>query len=243
LGTWFRVSASPWRWPGLVWKYWQMWNLALALNQVKTERRQWERQRQITAATAGLYQGLEKETARFSGKVDELEDMLGALAREVEGRLETADATTVTDVLYWQLVEGPGAEAEQAAAAIGGLGQQLSRPDDAVLESLFSAGLERMEEVQSLAAADILLLLYPTPDGLAGWWRSQLEAAAPLWPDDQGLAPASGPVDLVLVCGAGALALGQALGEQDSGRWIETADLQRLTLLRVRGPMVIDNSS
>ena len=188
--TWVTLLLRPWRWPRLAARYRQLERLAQQLQQVRLERAAWQWQLAQDDASDALYTALAGEVGQWQRRADELRQMLLSLQRVLASEVThwpaaVANPETYLPQRYAQLVDSPIQEAAWAAQYVGGLGEQLSWPDDGFLEPLRLAGRERLATMGPFGAVDTLALLYPRPEELAAWWQQQWAMAAPLWRFDE----------------------------------------------------------
>lgn len=188
--TWVTLLLRPWRWPRLAVHYQQLERLAQQLQQVRLERVAWQKQLAQDEASDALYTALAGEVGQWQRRAEELRQMLLSLQRILATEATHWPPTLVNPETYLsqryaQLVDSPVQEAAWAAQYIGGLGEQLSRPDDGFLEPLRLAGRDRLAAMGPFRAVDTLALLYAQPEELAAWWQQQWAMAAPLWRFDE----------------------------------------------------------
>ena len=241
-GRWVAALIRPWRWPLLVWHYWQIQQLARELVHHLRQQVRLEHERMVMAVLEIAYETMQAQIKHRQAQVDELQQMLGHLQRQVDAQLKADAQRSPLEALFDTFVDTPGAEATNAAAAVGGLGQQLTRPDDAILPLLMAAGRERLAGIGQLTAADALALLLPDAESQAGWWEQQWLDALPLWPFDETAVTdelRSYQVELAFVVARGVHAFKQWLGPAaqppiEDGQWLEQPDPERVLLVRLR---------
>ncbi len=246
--AWLRIALRPWRWPTYGWRYWQLRQTGQQMSQVMVQQAARRRQEVVQRAVRQALSELERIAWRIHGQVEEVGDMLNNLAAEVEQGLSHPIPSTALQeeeetglpipwLLYKRLAPDPAAEAETAAAAIGGLGRQLQALDDALWPPLAQAGARRLAADASFTTVDALLAnLQEAP--LLEVWRNGWEAAAPLWRYDETRLTETARAyhrQQTFICGAGALMLADLLGESvNEATWLQSADRERLFVVRAR---------
>lgn len=249
--AWLRVAFRPWRWPFYLWRYWQLRQAGQQLSEIL--RRQAGRRRQETIQAA-IRQAL-CETERLiwhkHNQVEEIGDLLSALARELSQEVSAAylaeDAICATGLTSWlptpwslyeRLAPDPAAEAISAAAACGGLGQQLNRLDERIGVTLTQFGAKRLTAVKRFTTVDILLAALSVKEPLLTIWQNGWEAASPLWRYDEARLNESARAwqrQRAFVCGGDAPSLADLLGDAaEAITWIDSADREQLFVLRAR---------
>lgn len=248
---WIKPLFQPWRWPRLIWSYWQLHTMGQHVCHLLLQQAQQEWEQVTTAVLHHLYTGFSKTITHVSGQVDELDDMLNSLAQQLIEpdddtfpALQMGTATNLIDTLYNQIVESPRLEATAAATAIGGLGQQLRFPDDAIFETLQQFAQERLAVIEEKTAVDLLLLHHPSHTSLLTWWETQLHEAAPLWKFDEtscGDYQRSQLNSLTLVATADAFRLRDQLQLPDEANvhWLPNNDASQIIILRLQGGIPI----
>ncbi len=169
--------------------------------------------------------------------------MLGCLQGEIGDWRQVLDGdrslVVLVTILYPLVVKEPKVEAERAAEALGGMGQQFLKLDDEpVMQALQRCGRERLAPVANYSAAQLLSLLHPTPENLGQWWQGFWQQATPLWRYDPTRLPervrAQGTT-LACLCGQGANRFLKPEMLSSEMRCLETGDPEHLFLLRLRG--------
>ncbi|MCI0728544.1 MAG: hypothetical protein L0332_17740 [Chloroflexi bacterium] len=242
--AWLGPVFRPWRWPRLAWRYVQLRGLGRQLVRLCQQQAARRRQQAMAKALIHATDELEKLARRCYSQVEEIGEMLGYLKKVISAwTLEVGaepGGQPLIARLYGQLVADPQIEAEAAAAAIGGLGQQLIALDDAILAPLQQVAMEQLAGLDGLLAVDILHLLYPTPGELAAWWRACWEQAAPLWRHDPARLPERARAQeaaFTAVSGAAVNRLAPLLPE--TARSLESGDRERIVVLRLRGGLTV----
>lgn len=250
---WRRVALRPWRWPYYLWRYWQLRQAGRQLSQIYMRQAARRRQEAIQTATRQAVSELERIAWRVNGQVEEVGDMLAALAQALAQDApclrqpsDAADGISSEEGwlptpwrLYPRLVPDPAQEAVVAAAAAGGLGQQVQQLDDeGLLAALSRYSAERLAAVNTLTTSDVLLATLPEGMSLEAIWQNGWDAASPLWRyDETRLAESArgGHRQHAFVCGGGATALADFLGTAANDvTWIEGGDRERLFVVRAR---------
>jgi len=247
--AWLRAVFSPWRWPELGWRYWQLAQNCRRWADTQDRRRQLIWQQARLAATARFYTELQGLVRQFDSQVEEIGEMLTMGQAALWAKpLSVPEA----DLAAWALMrDGSVQEAALAVKAVGGLGRQLSRLDDAILGDLLATGRARFSNIGGLTAVEALQQQVDTPDKLVGWWLEMTSLATPLWRYDeteQAALRQARPDELLLFCGAEVSRLESALGPaRQHERRVLAADRERLIVLRLRGgiplPQVADENA
>lgn len=146
----------------------------------------------------------------------------------------------VSTVLYPLLVKEPKAEAERAAEALGGMGQQFLKLDDEpVMRALQHCGRERLTPVRQLHRGPTSFSPAPSPRKLANGGKVSGDRLHPsgvmtrffVCRNEFGLQGTT----LAYLCGQGANRFLKPEVFSSEMRCLETTDLEHLFLLRVRG--------
>ncbi len=253
--SWLSVAFRPWRWPALAWRY-RQWQIA-GPQWSRLLKRQAVFQRQLIinrAVRQGLIE-LSQITRRVYGQVEEVGQMLHFLAEEVVGPYPSPDPRPeaeldeesclwplvqlpIPEALYTQLVDNPADEAIMAAAACGGLGQQVARLDETIGTALQQLAARRMNGVRGITAVDALLSWIEDADQMPSHWRSAWAAARPLWRVDETRLDETTRAQngrITALCGLSAPALAHLLPplDEELACW-ESAERERLWLVRAR---------
>ncbi|MBX3057914.1 MAG: hypothetical protein KF770_15720 [Anaerolineae bacterium] len=252
--NWTAATLRPWRWPGLVWRYGQMQQAGWQLCHILRQQAALKRQCLLNKTSRQAMSELRQITRRVSGQVEEVGEMLQYLAGEwaghgeQKGKAQAVRAATscqwpgialpVPHALYPQLIPDDAAEAVAAAAALGGLGQQVTGLDDAIGAGLHRFGEQRLAGVWHLTAADALMAWAGDHEQLQVRWQEAWDAACPLWRVDEARLAESVREQNgwgTAVCGADAHLLADLLPETDGNMtWLPSGDRKRLWLARVR---------
>jgi hypothetical protein len=275
LFAWLRLAFKPWQWPYLAWRYWQLCSIGQQLTLVYYHQAVRRRQRAMMLATIHASVELEQIARHCLGQAEEIGDMLNYLKREIgdQGPVTSAssvqalsrvegteikqspnlqsDEVALIATLWSRMVEDPRVEAEMAAAALAGLGQQLVKLDDgAVLASLQASAEKQLARLSHFSAARVIPLLYSTQEAVNQWWQGLWEEATPLWRYDATRLPErtlTQQMTLACLCGSGATNLVEAYHEflPPDIRAMENDDhagddyldneRQQIFLLRLRG--------
>jgi hypothetical protein len=135
-------------------------------------------------------------------------------------------------------VPDEAAEAITAAAVLGGLGQHVTRLDDAIGTALSRLGGERLAAVWQLTAVDALLAWADEPERLQTRWQEAWEAARPLWRVDEARLDEITRAQngrITAVCGPNIHTLANVLPESNGPiTWLEADDREYLWLVRLR---------
>lgn len=248
---WVKPLLQPWHWPTFIWGYWQLHTMGQHVCHLLHQQAQQEWEQVTTAVLHHLYTRFGKTIAHVTSQADELDDMLNSFAQrliEPDGdtfpALQLGTATNLIDTLYNQIIESPRLEAAAAAAIIGGLGQQLRFPNDAIFEKLQQFAQERLAAIEEKTAVDLLLLHHPSRTSLLTWWETQLQEAAPLWKYDEtscGDYQRSQINSLTLVATADALRLRDQLQLPNEANihWLPNTDTKQIIILRLQGGIPI----
>lgn len=245
LFPWIWVACRPWRWPRLVWHYWRLRAMGQQLRLVYHHQAIRRRQQAMMAATLHACTELEQIVRRLYSQTEEIGDMLHCVKRAIGdwqvGIQAEAALLPIASVLYSSLVKDSQQEAEMAAAAVGGLGEQLTDLDDKrLLTALRQVAAAQLVKVEAYSAVSIIQRLHPTPEALCQWWQNLWEDASPLWRYDPTSLPE--PIraqETALTCLLGVDA--PSLVQTSPGllppdvRLVESSDLKRLFVLRLRG--------
>lgn len=251
--SWLWELLRLWRWPFLIRRYWQLRQAGRRLSQIYERQAARRRQEAIQTAIRQAICELEGIAWRVHSQVEEVGDMLQALAQMLTQdtpclpylQLETEAVTAgsgrlpVLWPLYPRLVPDPAQEAVTAAAAVGGLGQQVQQLDDeALLAALNRFSTERFKAVNTLNTTHALLATLPKERSLLASWQDGWDAASPLWRYDETRLPENaraGHQHHTFVCGGGAISMADLLGvAAENVTWIESSDRERLFVVRVR---------
>ena len=241
---WLPVLFSPWRWPEMLVQYRRMQEAGKRLVRQVRQYQNYTLLAENLSAVERVYSQLELDLQRLALQVEEIGEMLLHLREEISRKMNpSAQQAKVINAL-WQSLENrwlyPNQEAARAAGVIGGLGDQLSHLDDAILGKLLAEGRDRMMEVARMTAVEALFTLYTTPEAQQEWWREAQEKAAPLWSYDPARLSESergNQNSLLLVCApqAGELRERLQLPETADQRWVAGSDRERIWILRLRG--------
>jgi len=248
--AWLKVCIRPWHWPQLVWHFGKIWQGEQQLSTILTQQAILKRQRiQIETARQGVIE-LSKIIQHIESQVDEVEQMLASLSREVSIHRSRDNAVgngvtqlplvnlPVPDSLYTQLVPDEAGEARLAAERLGGLGQLVTKLDDTLLEPLRRIAEERLTSVYDQSVVNILNALVDS----AGEQRKQgqfaWDTACPMWRIDEACLDEitrSQPDQFTSVCGLDAQHLLDWLPHTDRDVIPLAANgKERLWLIRVR---------
>lgn len=246
LRHWFYLCWQPWRWPHLIWYYWQLCQLGQQLTLVLIQQAQQRRQVVLSAAVRRTLLELDKLTQHWQSHVEEIGEMITYLKTKLshtEWQIFD-EAAPYLQTIYDKNAHSLKETAQFAASIIGGLGTQLEQLDDAIIHPLYQAGIEQLSWIQTLTAVDILSHQYPNEQTQQQWFRTTWQAAAPLWPLNEAQIPQTQQIttsQFTIICGAGATqlptklphaALSTVMAHQF--HTIETPDHEQLTLLRCR---------
>jgi hypothetical protein len=246
--TWVGIFLRPWRWLRLAWQYWQLRALGQQLANLYQHQARRRREHTVWLTTVHAYLELEQMSGHYLGQVDEIGDMLAYLEREIGHWRVAAQGDglqeTIVTVLYPKLTGVAVEEAEMAAAAIGGLGQQLTELDDRVLlESLKAYAAKRMAPLTEYAAASLLPIIYTPPEQLTQWWQGFWEQATPLWRYDPARLPErvrTQETTQACLCGQNVSLLADVVPDllSPTVRLLEIRDQEHLALIRFRSGLM-----
>ncbi|MCA9998473.1 MAG: hypothetical protein KDE56_22075 [Anaerolineales bacterium] len=240
---WLRLCIQPWRWPRLIWLYWQLRQMGQQLSYVLLRQAEQRRKQVLSTAVRHTLLNLNKQVQHWLSHVEEIGEMVAHLRRSISSQTEPkVEPLPFWPELYKAYVTDAKAEAQLAANGIGGLGTQLQHLDDAILEPLRQVGLSRLSWLDQLTAVDLLTAHYPTAAARQQWWQIAWQEAAPLWPFDEtqiAETERSTITEWTVLAAAAAEQLLTVLPEQHAliSRPIQTleiADHERLILLRFR---------
>ncbi len=241
--AWVSCLIRPWRWPRLLWDYWQLRSIGQQLTLIYRHQAQQRRQAAALLTTRHAYMALDQIVRHCLCQVEEIGDMLGCLQSEIGDWRQTMEGdrslVVLVTILYPLLFKEPKVEAERAAEALGGMGQQFLKLDDEpVMQALQRCGRERLAPITNYTAAQLLSLLHPAPENLGQWWQGFWQQATPLWRYDPTRLPervrAQGTT-LACLCGQGANRFLKPEMLSPEMRCLETGDPEHLFLLRLRG--------
>ncbi|MCP4425334.1 MAG: hypothetical protein GY803_12635 [Chloroflexi bacterium] len=253
---WLRIIWRVWQWPQLVWQYWQLRQLGLRLAGLLAQQSARQREQASRAVVARLMAELARLARQEHSRAAEVGEMLACWREEIREKGEIKDekeengvaaaALPIPDELYGRLITDPEREAVLATEAIGGLGRQLERLDDAIMIPLAKLAGERMAKVWTVTAVDILDALLPAANEWQTWQQTAWQAATPLWRYDEGQLSETarrGNWAGAYLIGAGADRLpaiwadldGEVFTELDQPcHWLPSADHSRLIIIRLR---------
>jgi hypothetical protein len=252
--AWLRMAVRPWAWPALAWRYWQIQRALGQMGIVLTQQAVLQRHIiQNKMSRQGLSE-LIPILRRVYDQVEEVGEMLASLTRQNDtSPTETGPPfhgdpplvqITAPDGLYEQLVPDAAAEAVVAAAAIGGLGQQIRLLDDTIETPLLRLGGERLVTLWQVGCAEVLKTRL-TNEALKVHCRFAWEAACPLWRVDEARLAESQRSQvngLTAVCGHNSQQLAAYLPDEDGSLWLmESEDREFLWLVRVRAGLVLSH--
>lgn len=265
--AWGAAILRPWHWPRLAWLYSRWQRFGPQLNRILYQQAVRRRQKAINTAVRQALNDLEKNLRRLQSQVEEIGEMLAYLTAEAdaafpapashpEAHAETAlnlnsqspivhlnahgevSNLRIPSSLYHHLIPNDAVESVTAAAAIGGLGQQVDRLDDTILEALTRLGRQRLEEVWQLTAVDIFTTVAKDDDQRQQWWRALWQMARPLWRIDEtqlGEAERASHNRISSVSGASVPLLPDLLpNASESIQWLPSKDQERILLIRAR---------
>ncbi len=244
--AWLVAGWRFWRWPRLAWQQWQMQQDGQQLSQILSRQAAQRRRQIVETAVRQAWAELGGNVSHLQDKVEEVGDMLKCVAdaERLEGAFHAERGTSelaalsIPDVLYERLIPDEAQEAIFAAAAIGGLGQQINMLDDAVLASLRQVAAERLAGVWGLTAVNALTATNSSSDSLQETWSQQWETARPLWRLEEARLDEINRMQTdhhAFVCGAGVQGLTPLLPDLKADiSWMPSNDRQRLLLIRVR---------
>jgi hypothetical protein len=259
---WLALALRPWRWPKLIWRYWQVRQLGVRLAALLAQQSARQRQKGRQTVVSQTLAEIGRLARQWHGYADEWGEMLGNWQRWVIGQAATdpgPENPTVTGLeaggpltvlplpkaLYGQMIADGREEAALAAATVGGLGAQVRQLDERLLNELRRLATTRLEALREVTAVDVLAALHETPLAWEQWWQTARQMATPLWRYDESCLPETARrASDVWSCfvGAGASCLPDALtqagiaavGELEQAQWLESADRRRLIILRLR---------
>lgn len=240
--AWAVALARPWRWPRLFWRYRQVRRCGYELSQIMSHQARLRRQQMLTATCRRGMAALHQEARHLGSQAEEIGDMLRHLRHEISGGEDhdTAPGSAIPVALYDELIPDEAAEAEAAAAAVGGLGRHLTALDDRILDELRRLAAERLAGLDNVTAVEALAALCPSPGEWQQWWQALWAEAAPLWRYDETTlgAEARGRRRIqAWVCGAGVPELPRRLQAAvelpPDIQWHSSADRERILLLRL----------
>lgn len=239
LDGWSGVALRPWRWPRLAWEYGTAHALARTLAQLLANHAQLEREQALPRVAAALYEQYETVVGRVTAHLLEVRDMLAAGSRS-----ESEDAPPSLGALTQRLVAAADMEAAQAAAELGGLGQQVAALDEAVIAGLEALGQERFRFVSEMSAVAALAATLADEQRAADWWRARHDEATPLWLFDDARQPEesrAGEQALTVVCAADCEQLQTllALPQGPAWRWVPGGDRRCIRIMRLQAGVSI----
>jgi hypothetical protein len=207
-----------------------------------------EQRQIIIAVLRDGYEAWRRRLKCLAAQVEEVGEMLDFTLQEKVAAYdpsifsELGGAVDWGVILYDRLTEGGPAEAERAAAAIGGLGRQLVALDD-INEILRNAGRERLAAVSEMTAGAGLALAAGAGLDMTAWWNDMMNEAAPLWPGDgRDVAGVERdvPVGQLFVLAKDIDALRDLLGlpEAADRRWIEVDKPETISVIRAANATV-----
>lgn len=194
--SWLRSLLRPWRWPGLLWSYWQIRQHGQRLLPLLYQQATRRREQAAAAAVGQALLELVRLVRRAQSQVEEIGDMVQAMRRQLPNpdlAQTLSQPTSSFSVLpaslslYEQIVADETSAAESAAQAVGGLGQQLRRLDDVRIgEKLAAFAQQQMQSLNKETAVTVWATLANQPETDASdWWQALWSLATPLWPYDE----------------------------------------------------------
>lgn len=232
--AWLGLLPRPWRWPGLVWEYYALHNLAGELAELVARQAMVEREQVVVAAAAALYERFEAAIERTAAHLDEAADMLAA------GRGNTRFALPApVQVDRLAARESPELEAAEAAAELGGLGRLAREIDEALMTAFHELSRRRFQFLIDMPAVAALERMLADREAAATWWAALWAEATPLWlyddagqPEESRGAARNG----VAICALGVERLAALLGVGDRCDWrrLPTVDGRRIWIMRWR---------
>ncbi len=258
--SWLRPLVRPWRWPGLLWSYWQIRQRGQRLLPLLRQQATRRREQAVTAAVGQALLELVRLVRRAQSQVEEIGDMVRAVRRQLPdpnlapGLSRPTSPFSVLPAsagLYEQIVTDETAAAEDAAQAVGGLGQQLRRLDDAHIgEKLASFARQQLQLLSQETAVTVwTALANQTETTSDDWWHALWSLATPLWPYDEARLPETARQQSghsSYICAAAAPNQQPRLpwAEREPTTWLPMADAERAYLLRLRWglPVTVNHS-
>ena len=258
---WLRQLIWPWRWPHLLWSYWQIRQRGQRLLPLLRQQAMRRREQAAAAAVGQALLELVRLARRVQSQVEEIGDMLRAVRRQlpdpdlVEMLSRPTSPFSILPAswgLYGQIISDETAEAAAAAEAVGGLGRHLRHLDDTVIDQGLAAFAQK--RLQPLAAETAVTvwaaLVNRTETASDGWWQALWSLATPLWPYDEARLPEAARSQ----AGHGSYLCADVSPdqqprlpweEQEPTTWLPLADRERAYLLRLRWgqPTAIDHST
>lgn len=250
---WLSVLLRPWRWPQYGWHYLQLRNYGQQLERILQQQAALAQQLLLNQLAQNAMRELIERLAHLEQQVTEIEEMIQFIARNVS--LPNEQESRVTPIahfltqlpnptnLYTTLVPDVQAEAILAAEAVGGLGQQVSHLDDAIIDKLWRVGGERLAKVWDLTAVDALTAVWEQEEEAVAHWEAAWSAACPLWRFDEAQldeATRSCALEEALLCGANTYLLDGVLPHTEEPiQHIEATDKETLWLLRLRAGLTL----